>query len=169
MPARGGRGTAGRIYFASTRSGEFQIWKTRADSPNADAAAIQITRQGGIEAEESPDGRYLYHAKRLHPGIWRLPLGGRSRSGRSGSSTSAARDVGPCDPWDPRAGRGLGVLRRSGSSIRHAAHVRGPGVAGRLGIRPVGGALAVSPDGQWAVVTVERVVESDIMLVEGFR
>jgi hypothetical protein len=32
-----------------------------------------------------------------------------------------------------------------------------------------GGALAVSPDGQWAVVTVERLVESDIMLVEGFR
>jgi len=32
-----------------------------------------------------------------------------------------------------------------------------------------GGAFAVSPDGQWAVVTVERVLESDIMLVEGFR
>jgi hypothetical protein len=31
------------------------------------------------------------------------------------------------------------------------------------------GAFAVSPDGQWAVVTVDRVVESDIMLVEGFR
>jgi hypothetical protein len=31
------------------------------------------------------------------------------------------------------------------------------------------GAFAVSPDGQWAVVTVERVVESDLMLVEGFR
>jgi len=27
----------------------------------------------------------------------------------------------------------------------------------------------VSPDEQWAVVNVERVVESDIMLVEGFR
>ena len=32
-----------------------------------------------------------------------------------------------------------------------------------------GGAFAVSPDGQWAVVAVERVVESDLMLVEGFR
>jgi hypothetical protein len=32
-----------------------------------------------------------------------------------------------------------------------------------------GGAFAVSPDGQWVVVTVERVVESDLMLVEGFR
>jgi hypothetical protein len=31
------------------------------------------------------------------------------------------------------------------------------------------GAFAVSPDGQWAVVTVERVVESDLMLVEEFR
>ena len=32
-----------------------------------------------------------------------------------------------------------------------------------------GGVFAVSPDGQWAVVTVERVVDSDLMLVEGFR
>ena len=32
-----------------------------------------------------------------------------------------------------------------------------------------GGAFAVSPDGRWAVVTRERIVESDIMLVEGFR
>jgi hypothetical protein len=32
-----------------------------------------------------------------------------------------------------------------------------------------GGAFAVSPDGQWAIVNVERLVESDIMLVEGFR
>jgi hypothetical protein len=31
------------------------------------------------------------------------------------------------------------------------------------------GALAVSPDGQWAVVTRERIAESDLMLVEGFR
>jgi hypothetical protein len=27
----------------------------------------------------------------------------------------------------------------------------------------------VSPDGRWAVVTRERIVESDVMLVEGFR
>jgi hypothetical protein len=32
-----------------------------------------------------------------------------------------------------------------------------------------GGAHAVSPDGRWAIVNVERLVESDIMLVEGFR
>jgi len=32
-----------------------------------------------------------------------------------------------------------------------------------------GGAFAVSPDGRWAVVTRERIAESDLMLVEGFR
>jgi Tol biopolymer transport system component/DNA-binding winged helix-turn-helix (wHTH) protein len=63
------------IYFTSTRSGDYQIWRMRADAPDADAAATQMTRQGGIEAEESPDGRYLYYAKRNRAGLWRLSLG----------------------------------------------------------------------------------------------
>ena len=33
----------------------------------------------------------------------------------------------------------------------------------------LGGAFTVSPDERWALVTVGQVVESDIMLVEGFR
>jgi Tol biopolymer transport system component len=58
------------IYFTSTRSGDFQIWKMRADVPDADAAAVRITRHGGIEAEESLDGRHLYYAKRGTPGAF---------------------------------------------------------------------------------------------------
>ena len=46
--------------------------------PSAGGAATQITRQGGLTATESPDGRFLYYAKRtLSPTtIWRVPVGG---------------------------------------------------------------------------------------------
>ena len=68
------------IYFFSARSGDYQIWKTPVDAPNADAAAVRITRNGGREAEESTDGN-LYYTKAFAPGIWRLPLEGRGAEG----------------------------------------------------------------------------------------
>jgi len=61
------------VYFGSTRGGSMQIWKT----PAAGGQAIQVTREGGFEGFESPDGKYFYYAKgRGLPGIWRVPSGG---------------------------------------------------------------------------------------------
>ena len=66
------------LYFASDRSGKLQIWKMPAATGElASAPAVQVTRQGGINAVESEDGRYLYFAKgRGKPGVWRRPLNG---------------------------------------------------------------------------------------------
>lgn len=61
------------IYFGSGRSGSLQIWKM----PSAGGQAVQLTRQGGFEGFESPDGKYFYYAKgRDVPGIWRIPVEG---------------------------------------------------------------------------------------------
>ena len=159
------------IYFTSTRSGEFQIWKNRADSPDADRGAIQITRQGGIEAEESPDGRYLYYAKRLTSGVWRVPL-----EGSGAVREERFLDIGGEGRWALRSDgilvldAGLGpspAIRFVEYATRRASEV--VALPADWEFVQFGGALAVSPDGQWAVVTVERLVESDIMLVEGFR
>lgn len=58
------------VYFGSNRSGSMQIWKI----PAADGQAVQVTRQGGVESMESPDGKFLYYAKgQSVPGIWRMP------------------------------------------------------------------------------------------------
>lgn len=48
------------FYYCSPQSGSEQIWKKyfNRDKP------IQITRQGGFECVESPDGRYLYFTNR---------------------------------------------------------------------------------------------------------
>ena len=159
------------IYFTSTRSGEFQIWKNRADSPDADRGAIQITRQGAIEAEESPDGRYLYYAKRLTSGVWRVPL-----EGSGAVREERFLDIGGEGRWALRSDgilvldAGLGpspAIRFVEYATRRASEV--VALPADWEFVQFGGALAVSPDGQWAVVTVERLVESDIMLVEGFR
>ena len=61
------------VYFASTRSGNLQIWKI----PVEGGPAIQVTRNGGFEGFESADGQSLLYVKgREIPGIWRVPVTG---------------------------------------------------------------------------------------------
>ena len=159
------------VYFTSTRSGDFQIWKMPADAPDAAAAAVRITRHGGIEADDSPDGRYLYYAKRGTPGVWRLPLDGPGAAGEE-----RVLDIGGEGRWVSRPG---GILVLAGElgippairffdfATQHTSQVLA--LPAEWDFVEYGGALAVSPDGQCAVVNIERIVESDLMLVEGFR
>jgi Tol biopolymer transport system component/DNA-binding winged helix-turn-helix (wHTH) protein len=65
------------IYFMSDRSGSRQIWK----APSAGGAAVQLTRDGGYQAFESPDGTTVYYAKRQQDrGVWSVPAhGGREQ------------------------------------------------------------------------------------------
>jgi len=64
------------IYFASDRTGEFQIWKVPAATGETQFhPAIQVTHGGGFRAFESSDGKYLYYAKgRGKSGLWRRNL-----------------------------------------------------------------------------------------------
>jgi hypothetical protein len=72
------------IYFLSNRSGRFEIWKM----PSTGASAVQITRNGGFAAFESPDGRFLYYTKADVRGIWRTPS-------RGGAETRVIEHVEP--------------------------------------------------------------------------
>ena len=61
------------LYFMSDRSGSKQIWKMRLQG----GQASQVTQQGGFQAFESADGRYVYYAKQKHGrGVWRVPVDG---------------------------------------------------------------------------------------------
>ena len=62
----------GWIYFASDRTGGWEVWKM----PSTGGRALQVTRHGGFAAFESPDGKFLYYAKRELPGLWRIPTNG---------------------------------------------------------------------------------------------
>ncbi len=64
------------IYFQSDRTGgaQTEIWKMSANGQSA----VQITKQGGTMAIESPDRRFLYYAKNVEgsKAIWRVPVNG---------------------------------------------------------------------------------------------
>ena len=61
------------IYFYSDRGGgPLQIWKVQLRGGDP----VRVTRNGGVFAAESADGRFLYYAKANVPGIWRMPLEG---------------------------------------------------------------------------------------------
>lgn len=55
------------LYFASARSGTWQIW--RRDWP-AGGHVQALTTSGGLAALESPDGDTLYYVRPDRPGLW---------------------------------------------------------------------------------------------------
>ena len=61
------------IYFASDRTGNWQVWKMPAEG----GKAVQVTKGGGFAAFESYDGKTLYYAKgQAAPGLWKVPVEG---------------------------------------------------------------------------------------------
>ena len=61
------------IYFYSDQgSASFQLWKTQLSG----GSPVQVTKNGGVFAAESTDGRFLYYSKYESPGVWRMPLNG---------------------------------------------------------------------------------------------
>jgi len=74
------------IYFRSNRSGRNEVWKV----PSLGGEPVQVTRNGGFEAQESPDGKLLYfvkdgvadtkardYEKGSRPGgLWQMPQAG---------------------------------------------------------------------------------------------
>ena len=62
------------IYFASTRSGSWQIWKVKATGGDP----VQITHNGGLKAWESSDGSAVYYSSESggQRAIWRMPVRG---------------------------------------------------------------------------------------------
>ena len=65
------------LYFGSNATGSWQVWKV----PSRGGTALQVTRHGGFEAKESPDGKLVYYVKGFRvgadgPGIWKTTIGG---------------------------------------------------------------------------------------------
>jgi len=153
------------IYFVSNRSGERQLWKL----PAAGGPAVQITKQGGFEAVESPDGKFLYYAKRHEDGIFRVPVEGGEEIlvpelGRAGYYRYwAMTEAGIF--FVPREAETHPVLNFFDFARRQVRPVA------TLAKRPLTGpsGLAVSPDGRWILYTQEDQLASDIMLVDNFR
>jgi dipeptidyl aminopeptidase/acylaminoacyl peptidase len=158
------------IYFASTRAGVMpDIWRVSPDG----GEAIRLTRNGGFEPRESPDGRYLFYLDR-HPAG--LAIGGTARLMRAallgGLEELVLEGVRPF-LWSVTATGIVFVTREPNFDAIEVYRFSDQRVArvGRLGFRVPGsfGHMTVSRDGRWALATKMERFDSDLMLLDNFR
>lgn len=150
------------IYFGSRRSGDWQVWKAPAEG----GQAIQVTKNGGYEAFESPDGKFVYYAKR-ELGIWKVPVEGGAESrvfekGRWGNW--ALLEQGICFlnfAATPNAAiEFFNFATQQVTVLVNFEKSKTP-----FGPPP----LTVSTDGQRLLYSQIDQIDNDIMLVENFR
>ena len=105
------------IYFGSNRTGEHQVWRIPAEG----GAAVQVTRNGGTYAEESPDGKFFFYTKaRGTTPLWKVPL---SEGIVSGPESQVAGAIG----YLSFAVRPEGVYFNPGGSIEFVPFAGGAG------------------------------------------
>ncbi len=146
------------IYFGSNRSGVQQIWK----QPSAGGPAIQVTKQGGTEAIESPDGQFLYYTKSNELGIWRTPV--------AGGEATHILEQGALGYW---AITQQGIYFANSNVPPRATidffNFATSQISSLATLEKLANGFAVSADGRrflWAQIDRK---ESDLMFVENFR
>ena len=151
------------IYFASTRSGEWQIWRMAV----VGGEPVQVTDDGGLKAWESSDGSLLYYSNDRHA-IWRMPA-------RGGTPTLALRLP------DKTSFGGEWILRSNGAYWLNEQSAR-PAIewfdfsTGRraslivpTGPYDFGSGFSVSTDGRWAVFSQMDYLGADVMVIDRVR
>lgn len=155
------------LYFHSDRSGAKEIWRAPAEGGPAE----QMTTRGGDYVRASPDGEFLYFARRQGSGdLWRASLAGGQEA------LVLADQVATRGCWDvqrdgvyfvdfseaERSGRW--TIKRLNPDSGEVTHIASIAEA------PSGtGCLSVSPDGSWLLYTQAAPQEADLMLLENFR
>jgi Tol biopolymer transport system component len=153
------------IYFSSDRGGSREVWKIPAEG----GPAVQVTRNGGFDAAESWDGRYVYYQKTHYSGVWRMAVEGGEEteivSGPLSMKAWALARSGVYYAVAPWAGG-----RRRAYAIRHLDLESGQvSELYRRVDASVHFALAVSPDERWVLHLEQPARQSELMLVENFR
>ena len=153
------------VYFGSDRTGSFQVWKAPADG----GPAIQVTRNGGFAAFESPDGSRLYYAKFDAPGIWTVPA--------DGGEEQPVHDLPPTGYWgywdigrrglyfvnpDAKPRPTIELLDLATRRVTRIAELERPPIQWTSG-------FSVARDERSILYSQLEQSGSDIMLVEGFR
>jgi sugar lactone lactonase YvrE len=133
---------------------------------------MQVTKNGGFAALESPDGKSIYYTKFNAKGIWQVPV--------DGGQENKVVDEPPGDFWGYFAvGRdGLYFIGDPGTSAKHPPGfkffdfaTRTITVMGDLEKFPYHAApgLSVSPDGQYLLYVQLDDARTSLMLAENFH
>ena len=151
-------------YFASNRTGRWQVWKM----PAGGGAAVQVTSRGGALAFESPDGKFIYYSKFDGPGIWRVSVeGGQEAAVVDSFNAGLGNWAVVVDgiyfiKLDSKAGAAIEFYNFETGQVNEVAAL------GKVEIWTLG--LAVSPDRKWLLYTrVDPGNTGNITIVENFR
>lgn len=156
-------GDGSSIYFASNRSGQFEIWKL----PATGGDPANVAHSGTTEAYESPDGRFLYFAKKTDAGgksLWKVPVGG-------GTETPALSRAETWESFNVAASGFYFLVREQGRrfAIEHFSFkTTKTETVAEIRFR-YESEFSVSPDGRWVLFSKPEVSWQDLMLVENFR
>jgi eukaryotic-like serine/threonine-protein kinase len=150
-----------QIYFASDRSGKYEVWKMSAEG----GRAAQVTVQGGGGVLEADDGG-LYFSKGWPAGpLWRMPPGSRAEE----LVVDRPLAIHTWTLWKDaivyfdQASEGP-VLEMWGMKTRRVTRL----ATLERGAEPWWG-LAVSPDGKWILYSQRDSSPRDIMMIENFQ
>jgi dipeptidyl aminopeptidase/acylaminoacyl peptidase len=147
-----------RIYFGSRRTGIHEIWKV----PPEGGAAVQVTKNGGLAAKESPDGTFLYYTKqRNNTDLWRMPLAGGPESKVATSLFYLSFGVGEAGVYviTEDTNQGALTLLAAGSGVPRSIAQLGPRCT----------SVNVAPDGRSVLYAQHQSGGLDLMLVDNFR
>jgi hypothetical protein len=143
-------------------SGEIQTWK----APASGGTAVQVTRDGGYEGIESPDGKFVYFLKGSPLQLWRVPAGG-GEVRQVLEPLHYPMDLTPAGLFRAETGSiaacSSSPLRLCDGSTKQIADLGQQ----QMGAEP--GAIKVSSDGRTLVYTRSESRGIDLMLVENFR
>jgi eukaryotic-like serine/threonine-protein kinase len=149
------------LYFASMRTGRYEVWKM----PAGGGEAVQVTKNGGLVAFESVDGKSLYYTKSdSSPSLWKMPVA-------SGEETQVVPEV----YYRTFATAEHGVYfvpppKPDGrSSIEFLSFTTGVTKTVLPLVRRISFGLSVSPDNRSLIYTQYDQAGSDLMLIENFR
>lgn len=150
------------IYFGSNRTGRWEIWRLDRQT----RAIEQITTDGGFRAQIADNGE-MFYVKRETAGLYAMTpdAGGRARL--------IADQLLPLD-WANWAVVGPDIIfiarddNIAAQIMRLNIETGQSAVIRPLADFPYYSGLAVSPDGSSAVFTRTKIIESDLMMLEGF-
>jgi Tol biopolymer transport system component/DNA-binding winged helix-turn-helix (wHTH) protein len=146
------------VYFASNRSGTFEVWKVALSG----GAPTQITKQGGYYAMESLDGTTLYYSK----GFQRTQIGRVSVEGGQEQTIIDSLDYWPNFGVAPGGIYYVPAVRQHGVPIYYydfgrKTHVR---VTLMSGVNAQG--LAVSSDGRSLLLSIREGAQTNLMSLD---
>jgi hypothetical protein len=146
------------IYYCAFKDSGPQIWKKAA----AGGPEIRLTKSGGCNQLESPDGAYVYYLKPDSRALWRVPAGGGDESEVLTLTHGIQFALGSHGAYL------MGTV--APAALRYLDFGSGGiTVLGVIGERNEAGLGSVSPDEHWLLYSETELAGSQLMLVDRFR